>query len=315
MNKTNQTNQLDETDQTGRTDQMNKTGWQSVCLEEDIMPLTASNNVPVPSFMYGTAWKKEATTQLVQLAVAAGFTAIDTANQLIHYQEALVGEALLALAQQGVGRDRLFLQTKFTPTNGQDHRTPYDAAANLTTQVTQSFESSLAHLHTEYLDSYVLHGPYQRQGLGDADWEVWAAIEGLYRSGKTKMIGISNVTAEQLTQLCARATTKPMMVQNRCYAALGWDKEVREICRAHGIIYQGFSLLTANREVFADSGIRAIAQRLGTGLAQVVFRFAMQVGMLPLTGTTNPQHMKDDLQAEQLTLTAEDMQVVETIGM
>jgi diketogulonate reductase-like aldo/keto reductase len=277
--------------------------------------LTAYNNVSVPSFMYGTAWKKEATTQLVQSAVATGFTAIDTANQLIHYQEALVGDALLALAQQGVTRDRLFLQTKFTPTNGQDHRTPYDASAPLTTQVRQSFDSSLAHLHTAYLDSYVLHGPYQRQGLGAADWEVWAAIEGLYQSGKTKMIGISNVTAEQLTQLCDKAAVKPMVVQNRCYAALGWDKEVRDICRAHGIIYQGFSLLTANREVFAEPGVRAIAQRLGAGLAQVVFRFAMQIGMLPLTGTTNQQHMKEDLQAEQLALTAEDMQVIETIGV
>ena len=279
------------------------------------MALTTHNHVSVPSFMYGTAWKKEATTQLVQLAVAAGFTAIDTANQLIHYQEVLVGEALLTLAQQGVTRDRLFLQTKFTSTNGQDHRTPYDVSANLTTQVTQSFESSLAHLRTDYLDSYVLHGPYQRQGLGASDWEVWAAIEGLYRSGKTKMIGISNVTAEQLTQLCARAAVKPMMVQNRCYAALGWDKEVREICRTHAIIYQGFSLLTANQGIFAEPAIRAIAQRLGVGLAQVVFRFAMQVGMLPLTGTTNPQHMKEDLQAEQLTLTPEDMQVIETIGV
>jgi len=279
------------------------------------MALTTHNHVPVPSFMYGTAWKKEATTQLVQVAVAAGFTAIDTAYQLIYYQEALVGEALLTLAQQEVTRDRLFLQTKFTPTNGQDHRTPYDASANLTTQVTQSFDSSLVHLHTDYLDSYVLHGPYQRQGLGASDWEVWAAIEGLYRSGKTKVIGISNVTAEQLTQLCARAAVKPMMVQNRCYAALGWDKEVREICRVHDIIYQGFSLLTANQGIFAEPAIQAIAQRLRAGLAQIVFRFAMQVGMLPLTGTTNPQHMKEDLQAEQLTLTAEDMQVIETIGM
>ncbi|MCX5723743.1 MAG: aldo/keto reductase [Nitrospirae bacterium] len=279
------------------------------------MALIAYNHVPVPSFMYGTAWKKEATTQLVQVAVAAGFTAIDTANQLIHYQEALVGEALLALAQQGVTRDSLFLQTKFTPTNGQDHRTPYDASADLTTQVKQSFDSSLAHLHTDYLDSYVLHGPYQRQGLGEADREVWAAIEGLYQSGKTKMIGISNVTAEQLTQLCAQATVKPMMVQNRCYAALGWDKDVRKICRAHGIIYQGFSLLTANQGIFAEPALRAIAQRVGAGLAQVVFRFAMQIGMLPLTGTTNPQHMKEDLQAEQLTLTDDDMQLIETIGL
>ena len=279
------------------------------------MPLTAYNHVPIPSFMYGTAWKKEATSQLVQLAVASGFTAIDTANQLIHYQEALVGDALQALAKKGIARDRLFLQTKFTSVGGQDHRTPYDASADLTTQVRQSFDSSLAHLRTEYVDSYVLHGPYQRQGLGNADWEVWAAMEELYESGKTKMIGISNVTAGQLTQLCEQAKHKPMVVQNRCYAARGWDKEVREICQAQGIIYQGFSLLTANGAVLADPAIRAIAARLGTGIAQVIFRFAMQIGMLPLTGTTSPQHMKEDLQAEQLALSPEDIQRIETIGL
>ena len=279
------------------------------------MTLTAYNQVPVPSFMYGTAWKKEATKQLVQLAVESGFTAIDTANQLIHYQEALVGEALQALEKKGIKRDSLFLQTKFTSADGQDHRTPYDAAADLTTQVRQSFDSSLIHLCTEYVDSYVLHGPHSRRGLGDADWEVWAAMEGLYQSGRTKMIGISNVTAEQLTQLCEQANVKPMVVQNRCYAALGWDKEIREICQAHGIIYQGFSLLTANRKVLADPEIHAIARRLGTGPAQVVFRFAMQVGMLPLTGTTSRQHMKEDLQAEQLALSSEEIERIETIEL
>src|SRR2546428_1051085 len=142
------------------------------------MALTAYNHVPIPSFMYGTAWKKEATTRLVQSAVAAGFTAIDTANQLIHYQEALVGDALQALTKQGIARDRLFLQTKFTPTNGQDHRTPYDASADLTTQVRQSFASSLAYLHTEYVDSYVLHGPYQRRRLWDPERGVWDGMGG-----------------------------------------------------------------------------------------------------------------------------------------
>lgn len=279
------------------------------------MTLTAYNNVSIPSFMYGTAWKKEATSRLVQVAVASGFKAIDTANQLIHYQEALVGEALQTLAKQGITRESLFLQTKFTPANGQDHRTPYDPSADFTTQVRQSFESSLTHLHTDHIDSYVLHGPYQRWGLGKADWEVWAAIEELYESGKAKMIGISNITADQLRELCAKGRHKPMVVQNRCYAALGWDQEVREICSTHGIIYQGFSLLTANREVLADPEVRAIAARLGTGVAQVIFRFAMQIGMLPLTGTTNPQHMKDDLQAGQLTLSQEDMRHIETVGM
>lgn len=279
------------------------------------MALTAYNGVAIPSFMYGTAWKKEATTRLVQQAVEAGFTAIDTANQLIHYDEARVGEALVTLAKQGIARDRLFLQTKFTPVNGQDHRTPYDPNAGITTQVTQSFDSSLAHLHTDHLDSYVLHGPYYRGGLGPEDWEVWAALETLYDSGKTKMIGISNVSAGQLALLCERATHKPMVVQNRCYASFGWDKAVRELCRTHHIIYQGFSLLTANREVFIDPNVRALAEKYTTGVAQIVFRFAMQIGMLPLTGTTNPQHMAADLSSDQFTLTADELHHIETIGL
>jgi diketogulonate reductase-like aldo/keto reductase len=279
------------------------------------MSLTAYNSIRVPSFMYGTAWKEEATTQLVQLAVASGFRAIDTANQLIHYQETLVGEALQTLEKKGIKRESLFLQTKFTPLGGQGGRAPYDPSADLTTQVRQSFDSSLNHLHTDYVDSYVLHGPYSRRGLGESDWKVWAAMEGLYQSGKTKMIGISNVTAFQLAQLCEQAKVKPMMVQNRCYAALGWDEEVREICQIHGIIYQGFSLLTANQEVLLDPEIRRIAGRLGATPAQIIFRFAMQIGMLPLTGTTSEQHMKEDLQAEKFTLSSEEIQRIETIAL
>lgn len=278
------------------------------------MSITAYNGITIPSFMYGTAWKKEATAQLVQQAVASGFTAIDTANQLIHYQEALVGEALLELAKQGVKRESLFLQTKFTSVNGQDHRTPYDVTADLTTQVAQSFDSSLSHLHTDYLDSYMLHGPYYRRGLAKEDWEVWAAIEALYDAGKTRMIGVSNVSAEQLALLCEKARHKPMVVQNRCYAAFGWDQEVRALCRTHSLIYQGFSLLTANREVFTEPAIRAMAVKYQTGLAQVVFRFSQQIGMLPLTGTTNQQHMTEDLQCERFTLSPDELALIETIG-
>jgi diketogulonate reductase-like aldo/keto reductase len=264
--------------------------------------------------MYGTAWKEQATQQLVQLAIASGFRALDTANQLIHYQEALVGEALHALENHGIERETLFVQTKFTPLGGQGGQPPYDPGADLTTQVNQSFESSLAHLRTNYLDCYVLHAPYSRRGLGEADWEVWGAMEALYRAGKTKMIGVSNITADQLAELCRRAQFKPMVVQNRCFAALGWDRDVREICRAQDIIYQGFSLLTANREVLVYPEIQKVARRLDATPAQVIFRFAMQVGMLPLTGTTSESHMKEDLQAERLVLSAQEARQIETIA-
>lgn len=279
------------------------------------MSMITYNQVSVPSFMYGTAWKKDATAKLVEEAVDAGFRSIDTANQLIHYYEEGVGHALQALAKKGVTRDQLFLQTKFTSVNGQDHRTPYDASADLTTQVNQSFESSLKHLHTDHLDSYILHGPYSRSGLGRDDWEVWKAMEAHFAAGKTRMIGISNVNAHQLSELCAKATTKPMMVQNRCYASAGWDMEVRQICLDNDIIYQGFSLLTANPQVLADSEVRALAKKYNTGPAQIVFRFSMQVGMLPLTGTTNGKHMKEDLTAESFTLEASEVRKIELLAV
>lgn len=273
------------------------------------------NQVSMPAFMYGTAWKKDSTAHLVEQAVAAGFTAIDTANQIIHYDEAKVGDALLALQKKGVKREDLFLQTKFTSVNGQDHRTPYDAKAKLTEQVKQSFESSLKHLHTDYLDSYVLHGPYYRRGLAAEDWEIWRAIEAQFKAGGTKMIGISNVSIGQLAELFKNAETKPMVVQNRCYATMGWDKEVRDFCRKENIIYQGFSLLTANSNVLASPPVRSIAERLGKTPAQVIFSFSVQIGMLPLTGTTNLKHMKDDLDALNLQLSTDELQMIETIAM
>lgn len=278
------------------------------------MPITAYNQVSLPSLMYGTAWKKEATAGLVQLAVESGFSAIDTANQLIHYDEAKVGEALLTLQNKGFVRDSLFLQTKFTPVNGQDHRTPYDRSADVGTQVKQSMDSSLAHLHTDHVDSYVLHGPYSRHGLTPSDWQVWTTMEELYQAGKTRVIGISNVSAEQLKELCAGASHKPMVVQNRCYAIHGWDKAVREICQRENIVYQGFSLLTANPDVLANPIVRAIAARLNATTAQVVFRFSIQIGMLPLTGTTDARHMKEDLAAEQLSLSSEELEQLQNIA-
>jgi diketogulonate reductase-like aldo/keto reductase len=279
------------------------------------MSPTTYNEIPLPSFLYGTAWKKEATTGLVELAVDSGFKGIDTANQLKHYDEARVGEALLALRKKGVRREDLFLQTKFTSIGGQDQRLPYDPSADPATQVRQSFESSLKHLHTDYLDSYVLHGPTYRRGLAPEDWAVWGAIEELYQAGKTKMIGASNVSAEQLALLCSKAKVKPMVVQNRCFAVMGWDDEVRKLCAEHDLVYEGFSLLTANQEFFGAHELHVIAKRVGAGVAQVIFRFAQQVGMLPLTGTTDPQHMKEDLACERFTLTPEELQQIETIGL
>src|SRR6185436_4853295 len=246
--------------------------------------MPAPEPAALPSFIYGTAWKKDATSGLVQNAAHAGFRAIDTANQPRHYNEPAVGDALEALAANGLSRKALFLQTKFTPIDGQDHRVPYDRNLALKDQVQQSFESSLEHLKTDYIDSYLLHGPYSYPGLGAEDWEVWSALEVIQQSGRAGMIGISNVNHLQLLELIGKARIKPMAVQNRCFANRGWDRTVRNICVDHGIMYQGFSLLTANPNVVGHPDVVAIASRLGVQSEQVVFRFAMQAGMTPLTG-------------------------------
>src|SRR4029077_2169399 len=184
------------------------------------------------------------------MAIRVGFRGIDTANQRRHYHEAGVGEALAEAFAAGVlRREDVFLQTKFTYVGGQDHRLPYDPGASLATQVEQSFASSLQHLGVDYLDSYVLHGPSVGRGLSAADWETWAAMERLHAAGRTRLIGVSNVSIAQLAELYARASTKRAVVQTRCFAAMGWDRVVRRFCRERDILYQGFSLLTANRDV------------------------------------------------------------------
>ncbi len=273
------------------------------------------NSEKFPSFIYGTAWKEDATAELVKMAVFNGFSGIDTANQPRHYQEHLVGEALLKLSGEGIEREDLFLQSKFTPADGHDHRIPYDPSADLTTQVKQSFESSLKNLHTDYLDSYLLHGPYSHPGLGNEDWEVWSVIEELYKSGKARFIGISNVNVEQLELLTEKAEIKPMVVQNRCFAARGWDREVRDYCKAHHIVYEGFSLLTANPFVLQNPVVQDIARELERTPEQVVFRFSIQIGILPLTGTTSEQHMKEDLLVKEFELDNDDLKMIGIIAV
>jgi diketogulonate reductase-like aldo/keto reductase len=249
-----------------------------------------------PSFMYGTAWKENDTQRLTELALLQGFRGIDTANQRRHYHEAAVGQAIATVIEsQLIDRRDLFLQTKFTFQRGQDHRLPYDPKATIATQVQQSFESSLDHLKTTFVDSYVLHGPTQRIGLTDDDWNAWRAMESLHDNGRVRYLGISNVSLGQLQILFQQARIRPRFVQNRCYAIHGWDRRVREFCQLNDLIYQGFSLLTANADLLAQPQIAAIAKRHGRTISQIVFRFALDVGILPLTGTSNCDHMREDL--------------------
>jgi diketogulonate reductase-like aldo/keto reductase len=271
------------------------------------------DGVHVPWLLYGTAWKEARTAALVTAALRAGFRGIDTANQRKHYHEAAVGEAVqAALAEGSVRREELFLQTKFTHLGGQDHRLPYDASAPLAEQVRQSFESSLRHLGVETLDAYLLHGPSVSIGWADDDLEAWHAMEDLKRAGSVRLIGVSNVSADQLDDLAASASIAPAIVQNRCFTRPHADAAVRQSCARDGILYEGFSLLTGHRLVGHDC-VRAAAQRTAATPAQVVFAYCLARGMHVLTGTTSATHMQQDLVAHEVGLLEADLQAMDAV--
>ena len=270
---------------------------------------------PIPAFLYGTAWKEDRTAALTELALRAGFRGIDTANQRRHYFEAGVGEGLAAAYRAGiVARAGLFLQTKFTYQRGQDDRLPYDPDARLAAQVAQSLASSLQHLGTEYVDSYVLHGPSSNHQWTDDDAEVWETMRKERDTGHARLLGVSNVSLAHLEEMAAFHTELPAFVHNRCFARLGWDRQVRSFCNQRKITYQGFSLLTANKEVLKHPTLIAIAARLDITPAQVVFSFSRALGILPLTGTSNADHMKQDLASLHLTLPPEMVRKIESIA-
>jgi len=284
-------------------------------MNSDTMNQKPNDTPIIPPILYGTAWKEDETKRLVIQALNAGFRGIDTANQRRHYFEEAVGDAIqqfLITSQET--RSDLFIQTKFTSVHGQDHRKPYDESASLTNQVKQSFASSLDHLQTDYIDSYILHGPSLSQGIIDADLEIWQAMEELVHNGNVKFLGISNVNIAQVKELYSKVSIKPSFIQNRCFAITQWDQEVREFGQKHQIIYQGFSLLTANQPYISNTGIQSIATKYNKTIPQIIFCFAQQIGILPLTGTTDPQHMSDDLNSHDFELSFDEIQLITDIG-
>jgi len=268
--------------------------------------LTTSVGVKMPRIIYGTAWKKDRTADLVEKAILAGFRGIDTACQPKHYNEPLVGAALQRLKDHGIKREVLFLQTKFTPLSGQDPRqVPYDENSPIELQVAQSFETSIKNLQTEYVDSLVLHSPMAPHALL---MKVWNAMENIQKTGGARQLGISNCYhTEVIRSLYADANVKPAVLQNRFYQETGYDANLRHWCTHHGVIYQSFWTLTANPHILSSNTVRTIAQKYKKTDAQIFFRYLSHSGIVPLTGTTSEQHMKEDLSIFEFELSSEDL--------
>lgn len=271
--------------------------------------ITTSAGVKMPPIIYGTAWKKERTSDLVVLAVRTGFRGIDTACQPKHYNEPGVGEALARLNAHGIQRAALFVQTKFTPLSGQDpDNVPYDKNAPIALQVSQSFQSSIKSLQTDYVDSLVLHSPVAPYSLL---MEVWQAMEEIQKAGGARQLGISNCyDTEVINALYTDAEVKPAVVQNRFYPHTGYDADLRRWCALYGVIYQCFWTLTANPHILASDTVRRIAREYNKTEAQIFFRYLSQSGVVPLTGTCSEQHMREDRGIFDFKLSSSDLEAV-----
>ncbi|MGD9969552.1 MAG: aldo/keto reductase family protein [Sulfuricurvum sp.] len=274
--------------------------------------ITTNENVRMPALIYGTAWKKERTADLVEMAVKSGFRGIDTACQPRHYHEAGVGEALKRLGESGIERESLFIQTKFTPASGQDAATiPYDPASALAEQVKRSFEVSKHNLGTDYVDSLVLHSPlFPYRNLS----QVWEAMEFLYDSKGVRQLGISNCyDLELLEKLYADARIKPAVVQNRFYPDSGYDQDIRTWCTHRGIVYQSFWSLTANPHLLFSETVQSLSRAYGRTPAQIFYRFLNHIGIVPLIGSTSPQHIAEDLDIFGFELTSYEVDQIDSL--
>lgn len=269
-------------------------------------------SAPMPRLIYGTAWKKERTAALVAQALREGFRGIDTACQPRHYHEAGVGEALERVAAEGIARESLYLQTKFTPPDGQDPaNTPYDRGANLSSQVAQSFKVSQRNLRTDYVDALVLHSPLFPFS---ETLTVWRAMEAIAKTGGALRLGISNCyDFRTFERLYSEAEIKPALLQNRFYADTGYDIKLRAFCDANAIRYQSFWSLTANPHVLAAEPVIRAAMKRGVETPQIFYAYLIAKGITPLDGTTSQAHMQADLKVFDIALTPEEITAIDSL--
>lgn len=252
--------------------------------------------VPNPLIVYGTAWKEQETAQDVAQAMRAGYRAIDTACQPKHYNESGVGEGWTTAAKElQLTRADLWLQTKFTPTNGQDpNNMPYDINATLEQQIRTSLDVSLRNLHTDYLDALILHSPLHTI---EQTMEAWHVMETFVDDGRVLQLGISNCYDSKRIKAIHEQALKyrPTILQNRFTKKYNFDTYHRKFCRENDILYQGFSSLTANRAALKKPRILEMANAKGLTPQTLMYAFVMSLQAVPLSGSTSLKHVEEDI--------------------
>ena len=249
--------------------------------------ITLANGVAMPVLGFGT-WlmNDEKTAEAVRCAVAAGYRHIDTAQA--YGNEAGVGEGVRTC---GIPREELFVTTKVAA----EHKTYESAAA--------SIDESLAAAGLDYFDLVIIHSPQPWVEVNQSDdrhlkgnREAWRALEDALEAGKVRTIGVSNFQQADLENILVTCRVKPMVNQvlahvgNTPFALIDW-------CQERGIAVEAYSPV-AHGAVLGNPEVTAIADKYGVSVAQLCIRYCLQLGLVALPKTANPEHIRDNTEVD-----------------
>lgn len=258
--------------------------------------IVLNNGVKMPPIGYGVfrmTDSEECENAVVQ-AIKTGYRLIDTAAA--YENENAVGEAIkCAIAEEIVQREELFITTKLWITD-----ISYEKAK-------KGFQRSLDRLGLDYVDLYLIHQPYNDY------YGAWHALEELYEEGKVKSIGVDNFTQDRMADFLFFNKVNPAVNMIECNVYFQREDEYRYL-KEQNILMQAWSPLAAGKEdLFTNEILCSIAQKHGKSVAQIVLRWLIQRGIVPVVKSANLLRMKENLDIFDFDLSEEEMKQIATL--
>ena len=253
---------------------------------------TLNNGIKMPVIGYGTfTLEPSDCEELVAKALNDGYRLIDTAN--MYKNEKAVGRAI---RKSKIKREEIFITTKLWPTSF-----PYEKA-------TKEIEDTLKRLGTDYIDLLLLH-----QEVGDVEGS-WRACEEALQSGKVRAIGVSNFSRESMEKLLLYAKVKPTVVQNECHPYLQ-ENSFREYLAKNKIrLMSWYPLGHGDFSLIMNPTFEEIGAKYNKTNAQVILRWHIQSGIIPIPGTRGMVHLGENIEVFDFELSDEDMQRIADIN-
>lgn len=261
---------------------------------------TLSNSIAIPKIGLGTWFiNSNDVVQAVKDAVKIGYRHIDTAQA--YGNESGVGEGVRT---SGVNREEMFVTTKLA------------AEVKSYKEAVASIDSSLKTLGLDYIDLMIIHSPkpwkkfLENDAYFEGNREAWRALEEAYKAGKLKAIGLSNFERADIDNILASCSVKPMVNQILAHIS-NTPKELIKYNQDKDVLVEAYSPF-GHGQLFKNNEVKAVAEKYSVSVSQLAIRYCLQLNMLPLPKSTNPQHMKDNA-AVNFVIDEKDMDLLKNI--